>query len=280
MSMVMKSKESEKTPANSVIRLSKLPPFHSAALRLLNVSSESDSAVSEFEDAFSADPALTADLLLVANSAAFGLRSRVATIRHALAFLGLERVRSLASTIALGYYVRNMPRHPYLTTIWRHSVATAVVAESLGVHYRLPGLYTPGLMHDLGRLALLFSVGQEYADAMETEFATMDDANQSEKNLFCVTHCEAGASLAQAWTFPATLAACMSDHHDPTLKESDGARYVVSLSCKIADSLSYLEIPRADQQDAVPIPEQLRDATGLDPADLHDRIKKQLSAVG
>jgi HD-like signal output (HDOD) protein len=55
------------------VALSKLPPFHTTALRLMNLSVESESAMSEFEDTFKADPALTADLLMVANSAEFGL---------------------------------------------------------------------------------------------------------------------------------------------------------------------------------------------------------------
>ena len=109
-----------------------------AALKLLNISSTSESAAKQFEEAFSSDPALSADLLLVANSVEFGLRSRIATIRHAVSFLGLDRVRSLASTVALGYYVRSMPRHPYMNSIWRHSIASAVIAEVLG------GIHAPG----------------------------------------------------------------------------------------------------------------------------------------
>src|ERR1700733_3443761 len=76
------------------VALSKLPAFHATALKLMNISVDTQSAMKDFENAFKADPALTADLLLVANSAAFGLRTRVETIRHALTYLGLERVRS------------------------------------------------------------------------------------------------------------------------------------------------------------------------------------------
>jgi len=213
-------------------------------LKLLNISSSADSASEQFAEAFRSAPALTADLLLVANSAEFGLRSRIATIRHAVSFLGLDRVQSLASTIALGYYVRSMPRHPYMTSIWRHSIATAVIAELLGGIYKIPELYTAGLTHDLGRLGMLFSLGQEYPTALDREFANIEECNELEKSLFAVSHCEAGTALAESWNFPATLLRAMGDHHDPKVSESDGARFLIQLACQLADSLGFSEVRR------------------------------------
>ena len=262
------------------MRLSKLPPFQMAALKLLNISSTSDSAAEQFEEAFSSDPALSADLLLVANSSEFGLRSRIATIRHAVAFLGLDRVRSLASTVALGYYVRSMPRHPYMTSIWRHSIATAVISELLGGIYGIPGLYTAGLTHDLGRLAMLFSIGAEYPTALDREFADIGESNELEKSLFAVSHCEAGTSLAEGWNFPPTLLRAMGDHHNPTVAETDGARFVVQLACQLADSLNFPEVRRADLQTLSVWPERLHGRPELAPEQLTELIKKHLTLVG
>ena len=112
-------------------RLSKLPPFRPASLRLLAVSTDGYSAMDDFSRIFTADPAMAADLLLVANSMEFGSRSRIETIRHALSFLGLERVRSLASTIAVSAAVHQASRES-VRPVWLHSIATAVIAEKLG----------------------------------------------------------------------------------------------------------------------------------------------------
>jgi len=250
-----------------------------AALKLLNISSASDSAVEHYEEAFRSDPALSADLLLVANSAEFGLRSRIATIQHAISYLGLERVQSLASTIALGYYVRNMPRHPYMGTIWRHSIATAVIAELLGGIYKIQGLYTAGLTHDLGRLAMLFSLGPEYPAAMDREFANIGESNELEKSLFAVSHCEAGTSLAEGWNFPPTLVRAMSDHHKPDVAEKDGEPFVVQLACQLADSLNFPEVRRQDSQTIALWPERLHGKPELAPERLTELIKKGLTLV-
>ena len=282
--LLARKKQPEKKPdepqATPVVRLSKLPPFQMAALKLLNISSGAESAANQFEEVFSSDPALSADLLLVANSAEFGLRSRVATIRHAIAFLGLDRVRSLAATIALGYYVRSMPRLGYVTSIWRHSIATAVTADLIGGFYGIPGLYTAGLTHDLGRLAMLFSLGKEYPDALEREFATIDEANELEKSLFCVTHCEAGASLAEGWNFPASLMRTMADHHDPQLAEADGARFIVRLACQLADSVGFAEVQRLDADSTAALPQRVQGHPELERDELILLIEKQLALVG
>jgi HD-like signal output (HDOD) protein len=265
--------------AAPVVRLSKLPPFQMAALKLLNISSAHDAAAEQFEQVFSSDPALSADLLLVANSAEFGLRSKIGTIRHAISFLGLDRVQSLASTIALGYYVRAMPRHAYMTSIWHHSIATAVIAEALGAIYKIPGLYTAGLTHDLGRLAMLFSMGAEYPAALDREFTDIEECNQLEKSLFAVTHCEAGTSLAAGWNFPAPLVRCMGEHHKPNLSEKDGPLFVVQVACQLADRLNFPEVRRADLQNSIVWPEHLQGRAELGPEPLTELIKKHLALV-
>jgi len=281
LSIPVKNKpaEKEKRTGAPVIRLSKLPPFQMAALKLLNISSAQDAAADQFEQAFSSDPALSADLLLVANSAEFGLRSRISTIRHAISFLGLDRVQSLAATIALGYYVRAMPRHAYMTSIWRHSIATAVIAELLGGIYKIPGLYTAGLTHDLGRLAMLFSLGPEYPAALDREFTNIQESNELEKSLFAVSHCEAGTSLASGWNFPAHLVRTMGEHHSPNIEEKDGPLFIVQMACQLSDSLNFPEVRRADLQTLAAWPERLHGRPELAPEPLIELIKKHLTLV-
>ena len=102
------------------------------------ISGESETAITEFESAFRSDLALTADLRMVANSAAFGFRAMVDTIRHALTLL--ERVRSLGFTIAMSFYTRNVPGKDDVRTVWRIAPATAVIADLLGRAYNSTGI--------------------------------------------------------------------------------------------------------------------------------------------
>ena len=113
-------------------RLSRLPALRPSTLKLLSISVDSESALSEFENVFRSDPVLAADLLILANSPAFGVRATVHIIRHAMALLGMERIRSLAFAVAVKGYLRTGRWAQELQVSWRHSIATAVVAEALG----------------------------------------------------------------------------------------------------------------------------------------------------
>jgi HD-like signal output (HDOD) protein len=256
------------------VRLSKLPPFRPAALKLLNLSVESRSAMRDFEEVFKSDPALTADLLLVANSAEFGLRARIETIMHALTYLGLERVRSLGCTIGFSFFVRNLPNSKYGRAVWTHSVATAMIAEAIRSPRRPQELYTAGILHDLGRLALLLSVGPPYEQALSRDFADMAEANESEITQFAVTHCEAGAVVTRQWGFPAALQQCIAGHHQPVAGRADDPPNLIRLACRMADWLGFPEVARRDLE----FPEEL--PLSVEPDLLRERIAERVAAFG
>ncbi len=260
-------------------RLTKLPPFHPAALKLLAISSESEGAMIEFEKIFKLDPALTADLLLVANSAAYGFRFRVDNIKHALALLGLERVRSLGFTIAMSFYVRNVPSKDDVRTVWAHSIATAVIADVLGNIFGCSGSYTAGLVHDLGRLGLLLSAGDRYASAISKEFADISESNKLERVLFGVSHCEAGALVARTWGFPDSLQSSMANHHDGEARDSADCENLVRMACQIADSLGFPEIQRRDLDVPPVLPGRVQNHPDLEPNRLRERITNQIAAT-
>ena len=265
--------------AQTVICLSKLPPFHPAALKLLNIASDSGTAFDDFEAVFKTDPALTADLLLVANSPLFGTRASIASIRHAITHLGLDRVRSLASTITLSFFVRNQPRAAFVRHIWVHSIATATIAEILGNQYRLPDLYTAGLVHDLGRLGLLLTLGQDYEKWISDEVPDVDESNRQERARFGMTHCEAASHVAEKWGFPAMLEKCMIRHHDPEIGPPQAAVPLVQLACRIAAAIGFPEV----HQELPPypeLPEKVRACDHLLVDRLRRRVDAQINAFG
>ena len=254
--------------------LSKLPPFRPAALKLLNLSMNDYAPIAEFELAFGSDPALTADLLLVANSAEFGLRSRIETIRHAVAYLGLDRVRSLACTIGYSFFVRNVPRTEFSQGLWAHSIATAVVASAVSARYSVPDLYTAGLMHDLGRLALLYGAGKVYANLFSRPFEDISEALTLEKEQFGLTHCDAGDMVAERWNFPPNLRAAIMFHHDPIGEISRDSACLIRASCLWAELLGFPEFAWQAPRNVSPLP------SGVDPERLRSQIEQRIATFG
>jgi HD-like signal output (HDOD) protein len=273
----MPSDTSEKNDAEKARifeHLSKLPVFSPSALRLLSVSTESDSAMGAFFEAFGSDPALAADLLLAVNSAAFASRCPIETIRHALTFLGLDRARSLASSIALKIAMRSFGRKEHARSVWTHGIAAAVVAEELRTNHGAPELYTAALMHDLGRLGLLLADESRYAAILSGMYDDLEESNRLERTLFGIDHCQAGEMLGRTWLFPTGLQASMGAHHEavPPSKLQE----FVQIACMTADFLGFPEVQRRDLEQTAPVWEK----TGISLDNMREKIAQRIAVLG
>ena len=266
-------------------RLSRLPALRPSTLKLLSISIESDSAIADFENVFKSDPVLTTDLLILANSPIFGVRATVNSIRHAIALLGMERIRSLAFAVAVKGYMRTGRWADALQVSWRHSIATAVIAEALGNAEAnpIPLLYTAGLMHDVGRLALFQISSEKYGQVLNAEFATTQEYLNLEKLLFGCAHDDAGAFLAASWGFPTALCDCIRFHHWDVAVHAGQLFELVGVACSVAECLGYPEVSRHDLiQDPSAItailPARVRESPLLAPDLLKAKVEKQLES--
>ncbi len=202
--------------------LRELPPFPAIATKLLRLFSNDDVEIRDVVDLIRADAAFSSELLRVANSPIYGLRSQVSSVQHAVVILGFDRLRSFAMTISMKNFLRSAMRIDVLRRVWRHSLAAALVAEELAPLFWKHGdrtardrAYTAGLLHDVGRLALLVKYPQEYANLLAVVAENPFDMLETERQLFDVDHCEAGDWLSKAWTFPEEIAEVAARHHEP-----------------------------------------------------------------
>lgn len=267
--------------AELIKRLTGLPPFPTTGLRLLSISTESETAIADYEKVFKSDPALAADLLRAANSAEFGLVARVDNIRQALTLLGLDRVSTLSVTIAMMHYMREAPRLKILQPLLSHGIASAVIAEALGSvrSSSVPGLYTAGLVHDVGRLGLLLATENRYAKLLAQPIAGLEEAAGVEREQFGITHSEAGAMMAQAWGFPILLCNAIRYHHEEEGQPVDERLRLVQLACRTATALGYVEHGYGHQSanlEKLELPPDLQGRTALEPARLRQRITNLL----
>jgi putative nucleotidyltransferase with HDIG domain len=268
-----------------VLRLKTLPSYHPTVVSLLSVSTEAPSAVEQFEAIFEKDPAFASELLQVANSPEFGLRGSVASVRHALMLLGLDHVNALAFNLAIRFYRDRAPSMRDVHSAWSHSVATAIVAEAVlaASDLKSAGIYTAGLIHDIGRLGMMMTEGDRYVKFASGEFASAADYLTQENEATGIAHTEAGGVLAENWGFPKRLCHSIRRHHDPyqfPLKESVG---LVSCACRLASALGYSEIqlqPAETLEEVLDgFPAEMRHRACLEPERLHAAIGKALQGV-
>jgi hypothetical protein len=79
----------------------------------------------------------------------------------------------------------------------------------------------------------------EYSRMLEVSDAFGFDLLRTERDLFEIDHCAAGAYLAQDWDFPDELAAAIAGHHDPPVPGDMSLDNVIKVSWRIADVLGY-----------------------------------------
>ncbi len=196
-----------------------LPTLPAAAMRLAELARDERSSSADFERAIRPDPALTANLLRIANSAYFGLRARVDSVRNAVTLLGLRRVSEMAAAAA---FAQTLPaRIPGYGMdagqFWLHSVAVAVLAERLAVETQLPrpdSTFTAGLLHDVGKLAVAAFVSSSSADLFARVRAGAVLA-EAEREVLGLDHAQVGELVASAWSLPPAVAAVARWHHTP-----------------------------------------------------------------
>ncbi|MCS6953212.1 MAG: HDOD domain-containing protein [Bryobacterales bacterium] len=236
--------------------LSKIPAFPPIVLRVLDLASDEEVDVRKLVELITADTALSAQILRLANSPLFGLTARVDSLQHALVVLGLRRMHNLAMTAATSNYLRSALRTRELHRCWLHSLASALLSAELARLFSQPedSAYTAGLLHDIGRLGLLVAHPEDYTKLLRQLAEAGGDPLELERQAFGIDHCEAGEILAQRWGLPQEIQRAARQHHQAP-GEDAGPDSLLWFSCQMADALGYWAVPSAN----VPALEWLRD---------------------
>lgn len=261
-----------------------LPPFPAVALQLMSVLDDEDVPMKQVVELLRVDPALSAEILRVSNSAYYGLSRQIDSVSHAVVVLGTQTVKRLAMTAALGKFAKEFMHNESLRTCWDHSIACAMIAEKIAelVPAARDRCYTAGLLHDVGRLALLACHPNEYGGMLAVARENDFDELECERQLFDADHCNTGAYLAHQWQLPEDIAGAIAYHHDPS--PADGSTLAVTCAASlVADHFGYAVIERegrpalAESLAAAPVPDM--DKAVEEFADFGDKIEQAISSI-
>ena len=193
-----------------------LPALSGSIVKLLRLTQRDDSHVSQLAEVIKKDVSLSAAILRITNSSAFGLLSKITTIDQAVVLLGFNSIRN----IALGVGVLNLfPPHDetFLSKLWQRSLVTGLAAREIS---RLKGnrnnedAFTGGLLHDIGLIAF-FSYDNRKASELLKEAEDNGCMNlDKEKQLMGINHVEAGGLLAEKWKLLEDIILAIRHHHD------------------------------------------------------------------
>jgi putative nucleotidyltransferase with HDIG domain len=202
-----------------VERVYRLPVFPLVALRALELARAEDTSVSEIEKLVSADQVLAGRLIEAANSSLYSPARRIASLRQAVAYIGLEAARRVLMAAVF---------HPLFASaglrgLWRHSLEVSQLAEYFAeAGGRVPPeeAFLAGLVHDVGRLALETAQGEDVI-AYKRMLEKGCEPVFAEMALCGFDHGLAGAGIVRFWSFPEHLAQAVQDHHHPEHSSSE-----------------------------------------------------------
>jgi putative nucleotidyltransferase with HDIG domain len=242
--------------------LDKLPPFPLVATRLMQLLGREDPDITEVGRMISAEPVFATRVLQMANSPLFALTAQVKTLSHAIVVLGLARVKAITVTRALGDFVAPALSVRSLRGCWQNSLAGALLAEKLARACKMdPNIaYVAGLLRDIGRLALLVKYPDSYANLLAVSGENGFDLLATERDLFDVDHCQAGAWLMERMPFPAELAEAVAHHHDAPTDQTFRIVHLVRVADMLADALGFEVVARVNPLQFTDVLQELPEA--------------------
>lgn len=239
-----------------------IPTLPHTFLRAMELSRDVESInLDEVVNVVQNDLGAVTRILRVVNSAYYGVRSEINSIRRAVVVLGPEAVLGIVMSMSLVDLRSNLnvtTAVPFLNLV-RHSIATGFIARNLIAKAAVPTssvrdkqellneAFTAGLLHDFGKIVLLHNFPEKAALLYESSIDPTccdEEILEKERQIFGFSHAETGGFLMNQLNFPPAISAIVERHHDfeniselPTAIRS--LFYIIVMSNRLANAMGY-----------------------------------------
>jgi len=208
-----------------------LPVFNPVALELLQMLADHDVEMDEVIGVINKDPALSLQILRMANSSAYAGRYKSETIKESVNRLGARQITSLAmaASQAAIHASGNPIVNSVMQNLWLHSHACALGCRSLAIScgYRelADKAYLAGLLHDIGKLYLLKALERI---ALNGDMPC-DLDRETLLDVFSDMHVEQGVRIMNHWDIPSLYSGIVANHHAEFFDSEDILLAIVRL---------------------------------------------------
>ncbi len=213
----------------------KLPTPPDIFFNLSKLMQSSTTSVADVAKVVTCDPALSAKLLQLVNSAYFGTGQSTTSIEQAVALLGTDRLRYIALTASV-FAAPETPCAFSLEDLQHTSMQAAVLARSFAEPALRDEAFASTLLHDVGHVVLAQCRGPEF-QIFRDRINAGDRMVDIEHDLFGVSHAEVGARLLAIWGLPTAIVDVVHFHHDPA--RAPEARKKLACIVHVADAIAH-----------------------------------------
>jgi putative nucleotidyltransferase with HDIG domain len=236
--------------------ITSLPQFPENIVQIQRLISDPNSQIVDIARYISTDPAMTADLLKLVNSAAYMLSKKVDNIVDAVKLVGMRGIRNLLYSYGT-LKILGDDGTGEKKKLWDHCYRTAYYAYNLAKNFKpqvrglLDDAYVGGMLHDMGKI-IFSNVHPSLLDNIKAFCREKGIPTETFEDLAGgMNHAEIGARIAEKWNFPEVLVAAIRFHHEPGLMTTDFkdvvyAVYLANVFCEFeSDNLGYEQIEGA-----------------------------------
>jgi putative nucleotidyltransferase with HDIG domain len=228
--------------------LDKLPPFSPVFNHLMASLGNESASLAELSGVIERDTILSGNVLRLVNSVLYGRRGTISNVRHALAIIGLTKLRNYV----LGLSISQLWKKVSTAASWsmgrfnQHSAATAVLADL--IVQRLPveaaeAAFAAGLLHDIGRFMIAVALPEEYERIVTLMTRDGHTSDQAEREVLECSHSELGAAALARWNLPVSIQRAVAGSNEGSWRVGSGGPrglgQIVQASSSLADHLGY-----------------------------------------
>lgn len=227
-----------------VSEINDLPTFPEHIIELQTMCRNRDIPLTSIASKISLDPALSASVLKLSNSALFMSPKRIENITDALKIIGMKNLNAILVASTTRKIMDE--RFSSFRDIWDHCNRCAFYTRNIAQVVGLPKLsdmvFLSGLLHDLGKIVLL-SASTDLTRQIESIAVNrqMRTSTALEEVSMGISHSSLGRMIAEKWNFPEYIIEGIAYHHAPldaVIKNRDAVfiTYIANCMCLIEEN--------------------------------------------
>ena len=225
-----------------------LPPLPAVLYELQRIVQDETADADTVARVVRSDAGLSTFLLRLVNSAFYSFPVRIDTIPRAVTMVGIRPLYMLSMGMLFQDLVNAVPANSInIAEFWRHSIAVGLTAQEIWRamgHKEGESLFTAGLLHDIGKLALACLLPDSPALYQQLLIRSRKlPACETERELVGFDHARFGGMLLRKWNMPSSLTMPVFWHHQPQSAAHYKEPMVVHLADIIAIAMGVSSIP-------------------------------------
>ncbi|WP_404360819.1 HDOD domain-containing protein [Methylotuvimicrobium sp. KM1] len=244
-------------PKSLIEKVGSLYTLPDVALRVNGLLSSDKASNDQLEEIIVHDPALTAQLLKLVNSAFYGFPGKVDTVSRAISMIGRQELRNIVIATSVASTFQDIPEDLVdMETFWYHSITCGVLARLLAEQCKRrerERFFIAGLLNSIGKLILFSQFPEKAGEALSFKDQGEDAVAEAEQRIFGFTYAELGAELLKEWKLPSSiwqLVAAQTDPMNATDILQDAC--ILHVAAKIAASIEPCSVKTYDFEDFNP----------------------------